>query len=119
MKDVDTEGLRVCKLLRFVLRNTKAVFLQAYRYTQNHGRETLKIDDLINTLQRYKSSRTLTPEVKAEILPLIDIMQVSILLRFHNYEQINRILNSRKVDDMDAQFFNNFFFQKGKVALIN
>ena len=119
LKDASSEDLWICKLLRFVVRSTKAVFLQAHKYTQNHGHETLKIDDLINTLQRYKSSRALTPEVKAEILPLIDIMQVSILLRFHNYEQINRIINSRKMDDMDVQFLNNFLFQKGKVALIN
>ena len=73
----------------------------------------------MNVLQRYKGSRNLDDFVKREILPLIDNMQVSILLVFHNYDQINRILKSPKTYEHGPKFINNFLFQKGKVALIN
>ena len=47
-------------------------------------------------------------------------MQVSILLSFHNYEQVNRIIHSQKVyGEIGDRYFNNFLFQKGKYALVN
>ena len=47
-------------------------------------------------------------------------MQISILLFFHNYEQVQRILYSNKVyGDISDHYINNFLFQKGKYALIN
>ena len=46
-------------------------------------------------------------------------MQISILLVFHNYEQISRILKVSKMLEQGSKFINNFYFQKGKVALIN
>lgn len=46
-------------------------------------------------------------------------MQISILLVFHNYEQISRILKAPKMYDQGSKFINNYYFQKGKVALIN
>ena len=46
-------------------------------------------------------------------------MQISILLVFHNYDQISRILKAPKMYEQGEKFINNFLFQKGKVALIN
>lgn len=74
----------------------------------------------MNTLQRYKSARAIGDEIKREFLPLIDIMQISILLSFHNYEQIQRIIYAPKIyGDFGPRYLNNFLFQKGKYALIN
>jgi hypothetical protein len=75
---------------------------------------------LLNTLQRFKSARAILDEIKKEFLPLIDIMQVSILLSFHNYEQIQRILYSPKIyGEHPSRYIDNFRFQKGKYALVN
>ncbi len=53
-------------------------------------------------------------------MPLIDNMQVSILLYFHNYEHIQKILYPNKsYVEHGAKFVDNFLFQKGKYALIN
>jgi hypothetical protein len=47
-------------------------------------------------------------------------MQVSILLYFHNYEHIQKILYPNKsYVEHGAKFVDNFLFQKGKYALIN
>ena len=47
-------------------------------------------------------------------------MQVSILLFFHNYEQLQRILFSNKIyGDISDRYLDNFLFQKGKYSLIN
>ena len=47
-------------------------------------------------------------------------MQVSILLFFHNYEQLQRILYSKKIyGDISDRHLDNFLFQKGKYSLIN
>jgi len=47
-------------------------------------------------------------------------MQVSILLSFHNYEQIHRILYSPKMyGDVGHLYMDNFLFQKGKYSLVN
>lgn len=47
-------------------------------------------------------------------------MQVSILLTFHNYEQIQRLLySSKNYGEISERYADNFLFQKGKYALIN
>lgn len=47
-------------------------------------------------------------------------MQVSILLSFHNYEQIQRILYSPKMyGECPPRYADNFHFQRGKYALVN
>lgn len=47
-------------------------------------------------------------------------MQISILLSFHNYEQIQRIIYSPKIyGDVGQRYIDNFLFQKGKYALVN
>lgn len=47
-------------------------------------------------------------------------MQVSIMLRYHNYDQIRRILEPKKsYGEHGPLFENNYYFQRGKVALIN
>lgn len=47
-------------------------------------------------------------------------MQVSILLTFHNYEQIHRLLySSKNYGEISDRYVDNFLFQKGKYALIN
>lgn len=106
----------ICGALRMAVRATKPIFIESSK--TSHG-ANLKIDDLINILQRYKTSRSLIDDVKKEILPLIDNMQISILLVFHNYDQISRILKAPKTYEQGENFINNFLFQKGKVALIN
>ena len=58
--------------------------------------------------------------VKKEIVPLIDNMQVSIMLVYHNYEQIKRILESTKSYGEHGKLFqDNYYFQRGKAALIS
>ena len=47
-------------------------------------------------------------------------MQISILLSFHNYEQIQRLLYAPKIyGQIPAGYSDNFLFQKGKYALVN
>jgi hypothetical protein len=47
-------------------------------------------------------------------------MQVSILLSFHNYEQIQRILYSPKIyGEVGPLYIDNYLFQKGKYSLVN
>lgn len=46
-------------------------------------------------------------------------MQVSILLTFHNYQQIQRIIYSPKNYEISHRCIDNFLFQKGKYALVN
>ena len=80
----------------------------------------MKKDDLVNALQRYKTSRSIPEEIKREIVPLIDNLQVSIMLVYHNYEQIKRILESNKSYFEHGRYFeDNYYFQRGKAALIN
>lgn len=80
----------------------------------------VKKEDLVNALQRFKTSRNLGEEVKGEILPLVDNMQVSIMLFYHNYEPIKRILESNKsYGEHGPHFEDNYYFQRGKAALIN
>ena len=77
-------------------------------------------NSLFNTLQRYKTSKAMDEVVRREFLSLVDVMQVSILLFFHNYEQIQRILYSNKIyGEVSPRHIDNFHFQKGKYALIN
>lgn len=53
-------------------------------------------------------------------MPLIDNLQVSIMLRYHNYDQIRRILEPKKAYGEHGPLFeSNYYFQRGKVALIN
>lgn len=56
---------------------------------------------------------------------MIDNMEVSIKLIYHKYDQVKRLLNTKKPYDsinisldIVKVFENNFFFQKGKTALI-
>ena len=114
----DQNNLWICGPLRAIVRATKVIFMDTYKSSYGSS-SNLKIDDLINTLQRYNRSRNLSDDIKKEILPLVDNMQVSILLVFHNYEQISRILKTSKISEQGSKFINNYFFQKGKVALIN
>ena len=78
-------------------------------------------NDLINTLNRFKSTRSLLEEVKVEVLPLIDNMQVSILFSFHNYEMIKMIIYTSKLGltNPENKFRDNFLFLKAKYALVN
>lgn len=77
-------------------------------------------NSLFNTLQRFKTAKALEDVIKREFLSLVDVMQVSILLFFHNYEQIQRILYSSKIyGEISDRYVDNFLFQKGKYALIN
>ena len=47
-------------------------------------------------------------------------MQVSILLTFHNYQQIQRLLySSKNYGEISEKYVDNFLFQKGKYALVN
>lgn len=47
-------------------------------------------------------------------------MQVSILLTFHNYQQIQRIIySSKNYGEISDRYIDNFLFQKGKYALVN
>lgn len=46
-------------------------------------------------------------------------MQVSIMLVYHNYDQIKRILNNVKpYGEHGPEFIDNYLFQKGKTAMI-
>lgn len=77
-------------------------------------------NSLFNTLQRFKIAKSLDDLVRREFLSLVDVMQVSILLFFHNYEQIQRIIYSSKIyGEISERYMDNFLFQKGKYALIN
>jgi hypothetical protein len=110
----------LAKPLRTVVRATKRVFLSAERNVTHSSAAAKLKNTLLNTLQRFKSARAVGEEIKKEFLPLIDIMQVSILLSFHNYEQIQRILYSPKIyGDFGPRYVDNFNFQKGKYALVN
>ena len=47
-------------------------------------------------------------------------MQNSILLFYHNYEQVQRIIYSPKMyGNIGERYLDNFLFQKGKYALVN
>ena len=77
-------------------------------------------NSLFNTLQRFKTTKSLDEVVRREFLSLVDVMQVSILLFFHNYEQIQRIIYSNKIyGEISDRHIDNFLFQKGKYSLIN
>jgi hypothetical protein len=79
-----------------IVRATKKIFITAERKVAN-STEAAKIkNNLFNTLQRFKTAKSLDDDIKKEFLPLVDIMQVSILLSSHNYEQIQRIIYSPK-----------------------
>lgn len=46
-------------------------------------------------------------------------MQVSIMLLYHNYDQISRIINNSKIyGEHGPAFADNYYFQKGKTAMI-
>lgn len=108
------------KPLRTVLRATKRIFLSAERNVTNSSAAAKLKNTLLNTLQRFKSARAIGEDIKKEFLPLIDIMQVSILLSFHNYEQIQRIIYAPKIyGDFGPRYVDNYLFQRGKYALIN
>lgn len=109
------------KALRVLIRATKNIFYTASNSTHLLNTGAKLMNDLLNTLQRYKAARGLNEDIKKEILPLVDIMQVSILLTFHNYEQIQRIIYSPKFYGLEPgpRFVDNYLFQKGKYALIN
>ncbi len=52
-------------------------------------------------------------------MPLIDNMQVSIMLVYHNYDQISRILKNTKLyGEHGPAFIDNYLFQRGKTAMI-
>jgi hypothetical protein len=77
-------------------------------------------NSLFNTLQRFKTAKALDDAIKKEFLSLVDVMQVSILLTFHNYEQIQRLIySSKNYGEISDRYIDNFLFQKGKYALVN
>ena len=79
----------------------------------------MKLDALVRKFQEFKSRRTFTDDVKKQIIPLIDNLQVSIMFVFHNYSEISRIIDSTKsYGEHGAAFIDNYYFQKGKTALI-
>lgn len=46
-------------------------------------------------------------------------MQVSIMMSYHSYDQIWRILdNTKPYGDHGPQFVDNYYFQKAKTAMI-
>ena len=57
----DKNSFWICSSLRMVIRATKLIFIEGSR--TSHG-ANLKIDDLINILQRFKTSRSLMDDVK-------------------------------------------------------
>ena len=53
-------------------------------------------------------------------MSLVDVMQISILLFYHNYEQLQRIITTnRNYGDISERYVDNYLFQKGKYFLIN
>ncbi len=75
----------VLKGLLVVLRATKRIFLTCEQRVSNSTMAAKLKNSLFNTLQRFKTTKTLEDVVKREFLSLVDVMQVSILLFFHNY----------------------------------
>jgi hypothetical protein len=106
--------------LLVVVRATKKIFLLCEQKVGNSSTAAKLKNSLFNTLQRFKTSKALDDLVRREFLSLVDVMQISILLFFHNYEQIQRIVYSNKIyGDISDRHIDNFLFQKGKYALIN
>lgn len=90
----------VAKSLLLIVRATKRIFLTAEVKVNSSSVAAKLKNSLFNTLQTYKAAKALNDDIKKEFLSLVDIMQVSILLTFHNYQQVQRIIYSAKNYDM-------------------
>jgi hypothetical protein len=108
------------KSLLLLVRATKRVFLAAEARAGSSGAAARLRNSLFNTLQTFKAAKALEEEIRREFLSLVDVMQVSLLLASHNYQQVQRLLYSaRNYGELSTRCQDNFLFQKGKYALVN
>ena len=78
------------------------------------------VNDLVNTLNKFKQARSIIEEVRVEIIPLIENLQISILFNLHMYDPIKMIVYTSKLSlNPENKFRDNFLFLKAKYALVN
>lgn len=75
----------LAKSLLVIVRATKKIFLTCEQKVSNSSLAAKLKNSLFNTLQRFKIAKALDDLIKREFVSLVDVMQVSILLFFHNY----------------------------------
>ena len=87
----------LAKSLLVVVRATKNIYLFCEQNIKNSNLAAKLKSSLFNTLSRFKAAKALDELVRRQFLSLVDVMQISILLFFHNYEQVQKLVMTNKI----------------------